>query len=195
MVISRISRGFTPGAELRHQYRSMPTTALSSLSALLERLGIRWVLIGAHAANRYRAATRLTHDIDLLLADSGGATRLRTALEVDGWQVRQADSVGELLRIRHPTLGVADVLIAGTDYQQEAIRRARRELIDDLTNVPVLTIEDVILHKLIAGRFQDMADVEAILVTRPHLDRGYLAAWFSYWSLNEEWQRIARDQA
>ena len=173
----------------------MSTTALSSLSALLERLAIRWVLIGAHAANRYRAAPRLTHDVDLLLAGSGGGTLLRDALEQAGWQVRQVDAAGELLRLRHAALGAVDVLIAGTDYQWEAIRRARVELIDGVSKVPVLTIEDVILHKLIAGRFQDLADIEAILTTRPSLDRTYLQGWLSYWSLIQEWQRIARDQA
>lgn len=169
-------------------------TSLSTLSALLARIGIRWVLIGAHAANRYRAATRLTHDIDLLLTDAGDGTQLRDGLERDGWQVQQVGA-GDLLRLRHPALGVADVLIAGTDYQQLAIQRARSELIDDVVNVPVLTIEDVILHKLIAGRFQDLADIEAILVTQPVLDRTYLTQWLGYWSLQDAWQRIAGEQS
>jgi hypothetical protein len=41
---------------------------------MLGGLGIRWVLIGALAANRYRASPCLTGDVDLLLADAGPAS-------------------------------------------------------------------------------------------------------------------------
>lgn len=54
----------------------------------------------------------------------------------------------------------------------------------------MLAIEDVLLHKLIAGRFQDLADVEAILAARPPLDRGYLMPWIAYWELQDAWTRI-----
>ncbi len=49
----------------------MERSALSALAALLREQRIRWVLIGALAANRYRASPRLTQDVDLLLADPG----------------------------------------------------------------------------------------------------------------------------
>ena len=110
----------------------MPTTARSALSALTEllrHLDIAWVLIDAHAANRYRDSARFTQDIDLLLADTGESReRLRAALEHAGWRVRRFDSDGELLRLQLPELGPADLLVAGTDYQQVAIRRARPRL-------------------------------------------------------------------
>ena len=177
----------------------MATTASSALGALkqlLQHLGIAWVLIGAHAANRYRNSARFTQDIDLLLANTGeNLTQLRVALEQAGWRVRQADSDGELLRLQHPALGSADLLVAGTDYQQVAIQRARHELVDATMHVPVLTVEDVLLHKLIAGRYQDLADIEAILATRPVLDRAYLSEWMAYWSLEADWRRVAGDFA
>lgn len=174
----------------------MATTVLSALTELLKHLGIAWVLIGAHAANRYRDNARFTQDVDLLLADSGASREtLRRALEQAGWRVRQADVHGELLRLEHPEFGRADLLIAGTDYQQLAIARARRERVDATLQAPVLTIEDVLVHKLIAGRFQDLADIESILATRPALDRAYLGEWLVYWSLEAAWQRVAGDFA
>lgn len=106
----------------------MERDALSALAALLRELGIRWVLIGALAANRYRASPRLTQDVDLLLADAGpGVEALESAARAAGWDVRRASPEGDLLRLRHPDHGIADLLIAGTDYQHEAIRRAREE--------------------------------------------------------------------
>jgi len=149
------------------------------------------VLIGALAANRYRGSPRLTQDVDLLLADAGaGLEALEEAARAAGWQVRRADPEGELLRLRHPEHGIADLLIAGTDYQQEAIRRAREEPLGNGERVPVLTAEDVILHKLIAGRTQDRADIEAILATGLSLDETYIERWARFWEVAEAWRAL-----
>jgi predicted nucleotidyltransferase len=166
-------------------------TALAELAAILRRLGIRWVLIGALAANRYRATTRLTQDVDLLLADSGpGLEELENAVRQAGWSVRRADPEGLLLRLRHPELGIADLVVAGTDYQQEAMQRAREEAFDERTTARVLTPEDVIIHKLIAGRTQDLADIEAILEAGVDLDEAYLEHWLRFWQIEAAWERL-----
>jgi hypothetical protein len=167
-------------------------TALSALAAVLDRLGIRWVLIGALAANRYRVSTRLTQDVDLLLADAGpGSMELERALTAAGWSVRQASPAGEVLRLRHLEHGAADLMIAGTRYQEEAIARARLEpLGGGPQRVLVLAPEDVIVHKLIAGRTQDLADVEAILAAKAPLDEAYVERWAAFWEVLELWQRL-----
>lgn len=171
----------------------MEGRALSALAALLGGLGIRWVLIGALAANRYRGSPRLTADVDLLLADAGpGLDALEAAAIASGWQVRRADPAGELLRLRHPEHGIADLLVAGTPYQDEAIRRARPEPLGEGDPIPVLTVEDVIVHKLIAGRSQDRADVESILATGVSFDEGYVERWARHWDLAEEWRALQR---
>lgn len=142
-------------------------TALSHLGKLLDGLSIRWVLIGALAANRYRSSPRLTNDVDLLLANAGESIDVLEATLVGaGWSVHRADRGGELLRLTHAVFGVADLLFAGTHYQDLAIQRALVEPIDDDEDAPVLTPEDVIVHKLIAGRYQDLADIDAILDTK-----------------------------
>lgn len=163
-------------------------TALSELGKVLDGLSIRWALIGALAANRYRSSPRLTQDVDLLLADTGpGLEALEAALGAAGWSVRRADESGELLRLTHPELGTADLLISGTDYQQQAIRRAATEKITDTDVVRVLTIEDVIVHKLIAGRHQDLADIDAILETGLRMDEAYIERWARHWDVLERW--------
>lgn len=80
--------------------------------------------------------------------------------------------------------------MAGTDYQQEAIRRARREPLGSGASAAVLTAEDVVVHELIAGRSQDRADVEAILATGIALDEGYIERWAEYWEVVEEWRAL-----
>lgn len=167
-------------------------TAVSVLAALFEQLSIQWALIGALAANRYRASPRLTQDVDVMLANTGpGLDVLESRLAGEGWMVRRADPAGELLRLRHSELGPVDILISGTDYQQLAIRRARPERIDagDVL-VPVLTVEDVIVHKLIAGRFQDLADIESILASGPVLDAEYVQRWAEFWEVSDHWATL-----
>jgi hypothetical protein len=170
-------------------------SALNNLATILQSLSIRWALIGALAANRYRASPRLTQDVDLLLADSGpGHSALEAALVAAGWSVRRASAEGDLLRLRHTVLGVADLLIAGTDYQQEALLRAREETLLNEQPVRVLTPEDVIVHKLIAGRSQDIADIEAILSAGVPLDENYIERWVQFWDVAELWSAL-RDPA
>lgn len=147
--------------------------------------------MGALAANRYRASPRLTQDVDLLLADAGpGLEPLEAAAREEGWEVRRASPEGELIRLRHPHLGIADLVIAGTDYQQEALRRAHEEPIGSGERVFVLSPEDVIIHKLIAGRTQDLADIEAILAAETPLDEPYVERWAEFWEVCDRWRNL-----
>jgi hypothetical protein len=165
--------------------------ALEALGRLLDGLGIRFVLIGALAANRYRITTRLTQDVDLLLAGVGaGLERLERELAAQGWVVRRAAPGGEILRLRHRDLGAADLIVAGTEYERVAIARAREELLAAGRAVLVLAPEDVIVLKLIAGRAQDMADIEAILAAKPSLDERHIEEWAQFWGVLDVWRRL-----
>lgn len=132
----------------------------------------------------------MTGDIDLLLAGVGQSlANLQAAFEASGWNVFRADAAGELLRLTHEKYGVADLIIAGTKYQQLALSRAIVESVHK-ESIKVLTVEDVIIHKLIAGRFQDLADIEAILDTEIRLDEAYLNEWIDYWQLQSTWTNV-----
>ncbi len=169
----------------------MERTALNALGGLLDGLGIRWVLIGALAANRYRTSPRHTEDVDLLLADTGpGLEELEAALRAAGWIPGRASPEGDLIRARHDELGVADLMIAGTEYQREAIRRARDEPIGEGATAAVITAEDVIIHKLIAGRSQDRADIDAILAAKVALDEDYIERWAQFWEVTDAWNAL-----
>lgn len=149
------------------------------------------MLIGALAANRYRASPRLTQDADLLLADTGaGLDALESVFRSAGWEIRRASPEGDLLRLRHPDHGIADLLMAGTEYQRVALDRAREEPLGNGESIRVLTAEDVIVHKLIAGRAQDLADIEAILIADVELDETYIDSWVAFWEVGERWRAL-----
>jgi len=165
--------------------------AVRDLGEHLGAMSIEWALFGAVAANRYRREVRLTGDVDLLLADHGGdLAALERSLAGAGWTTRRATPDGSVLRLRHPRLGAADLVLAETEYQRVALGRARAE--DDTTGgvVRYLAPEDVIIHKLIAARPRDLDDIENILDAAPELDESYLEEWAEAWEVAELWQRL-----
>jgi hypothetical protein len=90
-------------------------SALAEVGALLDGLGIRWAVFGALAANVYRAETRFTQDLDLLLHDPAAAIpSIEEALRATGWEVRRAIPDGTMLRARHADHG--DVAVVDHEH-------------------------------------------------------------------------------
>ena len=65
------------------------------------------------------------------------------------------------------------------DYQRVALERA----VDH-----VITVEDVIVHKLIAWRPRDRNDIASILEGEPTLDEAYIEQWASTWDVMDRWR-------
>jgi hypothetical protein len=160
-----------PGApDLKQALRPVPSyeRAVREVSRMLAAAGIRHALAGALAANAYRIRPRTTEDIAFLVggealeAHPGGFVTLRVpVIEFDGIAVDQVP-IGEALR----------VLEEGLD----------RAPVSD--GVPIASLETVVVMKLLAGRTQDLADVEAIAGSG--VDREFLRAAV---------QRLAPDRA
>ena len=79
---------------------------------------------------------------------------------------------------------VIDLLLADSEYLQTALSRRRQILLGDLL-VPILTVEDLILLKTLAGRLQDQADLEKISLRQDglHVDWTYVGEWKAKWGL------------
>jgi hypothetical protein len=169
-------------------------SALESLARILDGLGIEWMLFGALAANLYRAETRLTGDTDVLVA-SAERDGLDAALRSAGWEAFRATPDGSLLRVRHATFGIADLVFSGTDYERGAIGRSRREELAPGLIIRVPTPEDVVVFKLIAGRAKDLADIESVLDANRVLDEGYIEQWAAEWDVAERWRLLRSEHA
>jgi hypothetical protein len=162
----------------------MPEPSASSATEFQERLralGFEVVLIGALAAMRYRLTPRATTDIDFLaLSLTGLGLRLRE----QGFQVTETAEPNQepyVLFARGSGWSV-DVLRAETEYQRVAFDRA----VDG-----ALSVEDVIVHKLIAGRPRDADDIESILATGVALDQDYINRWAQEWAVIERWEKAS----
>ena len=161
-----------------------PLAWLSTLLPVLDAAGARWSLIGALAALRYRDSPRLTADIDLLVDPVEG---LSGAFAVAGFEAREIADTGEpphMLVVRSGPVR-ADILFARVEYQRVALGRA----VDH-----VLTVEDVIVHKLIAWRPRDQDDVLSILRAGHSLDEAYIERWAAEWDVSDRLQEAIRSR-
>jgi len=141
----------------------------------------------ALAAWKYVRATR---DIDLLVSIAGrDMEHLITELRAAGIRSKGTSPVASLgqltvvqLEYEPPETFMAlqvDLLLAKSDYHEQALRRQVSTRLPDLdVEIGVLACEDLILHKLLAGRIIDRADAAALLrANRESLDLGYLRQW------------------
>ena len=165
-------------------------TTLRDLAQALSPRGIDWAITGAVAANSYRDETRTTSDVDVLLTlASTPMTEVEASLQALGWTTTAALPEGWLLRMAHQGGRRIDIVATLTDYEDGALARAHRVEVNGLP-VKVMAVEDVIILKLIANRYRDIADVESILAAKPELDRDYLSQWFETFDLSDRFQSI-----
>lgn len=174
----------------------MLTRALKELlDDLFQDIDGDWALMGGHAANLYRREIRTTVDVDIVVPrvtvgtdEPLSSTARRLAAE--GWTVMAMPPGGWLLRVSHSEHGALDLVVAETEYQDVALARAAKSVVGEV-RVKTLAVEDVVIHKLIANRAKDDADVIDILKTGLDLDRGYLDHWLGEWDVAERFERLA----
>jgi len=165
---------------------------LAYFQARFARLGVEWCVAGAVAANAYRAP-RDTTDLDLIVQIS--ADRYATvakSLQADGWRVFRVSpgsDYPDVVRLEHDDHFPTDLLLVKTAYQGEALQRARTLS----SGVRILAPEDVIIHKLIAYRHRDRADVAEVLRSGAPLDEGYIERWAEEWGVLERWHEAVAE--
>lgn len=162
----------------------MYQTLLAKLGRALDSAGIPYMVIGGQAVLLH-GEPRLTRDIDITLGvDASELKRVRQAMEGIGLTPSVAD-VETFVRstnvfpVSDPATGLrVDLIFSFTPYESEAIRRAVGVVFDDVT-VRFASVEDLIIHKLVAGRARDIEDVAGLLARNPSLDEAYLTRWLA----------------
>ncbi len=164
----------------------MSLPLIGRLARALDALELPYMIIGGQAVLLY-GEPRLTRDVDITLGitpdDLGKVllvikeTRLRVLVEDPAAFVRQTWVLPALddesgLRV--------DFIFSWTPYERQAIERARSVVIEGRP-VRFAAVEDVILHKLLAGRAQDLEDIRTML-RKQSVDLEYIRQWSAAFS-------------
>jgi Uncharacterised nucleotidyltransferase len=164
---------------------SAVTDALNRVWAALEPLNLPMALMGGLAVAVWKHP-RNTRDVDILVdVRDGNLDELVEAMKRAGMRSKRQPPVllvgdQRVIQLLYSAPGTfldiqIDVLLADSAYQKEALTRATSAKLDGEREIAVLSCEDLIIHKLLAGRIIDSADVAALLrANRAGLDLAYL---------------------
>lgn len=179
--------------------------ALRRVWTALEPLEIPMAVMGGISVSAW-GHFRNTQDVDVLVGvekarfndvlDCVGRAGLRPKRRPVLFRIDQQDIAQLLYRPPDIELDIqVDLLLVSTNYQKAAIdRRVPTKLPGLDIPIAVLSCEDVILHKLIAGRMIDRADAAMLLrENRPQIDMVYLSDWIRRLSLRDEFAEIWRE--
>jgi hypothetical protein len=175
--------------------------ALNRVWAALAPLNLPMALMGGLAVAVWKHP-RNTRDVDVLVdLRDRNLDELVEAMERAGMRSKRQPpvlQVGDqrLIQLLYSAPGTfldvqIDVLLADNAYQKEALTHAKTVKLDGEHEIAVLSCEDLIIHKLLAGRIIDSADVAALLrANRAGLDRAYLKRWLGQLNLLTDLESI-----
>ncbi len=154
---------------------------LTTLARALEGRKIPYMLIGGQAVLLY-GEPRLTQDVDVTLGIE--TDRLDEVLDIIqqlGWSVLVEDVRAfvkkTLVLPCQNEAGIRiDFIFSFSPYERQAIQRAKRVTLGG-TGVVFAAVEDLIIHKIVAGRPRDLEDVAGILLKNPEMDQAYIQDW------------------
>ncbi len=143
-------------------------SVLSSLNDAFSRAGAKWYLFGAQAVVVY-GRPRATADIDvtIYLAD-GEIEPLLEELRRGGFSPRASDLAEFTARTRvvplaHVQTGTpVDIVLAGAGVELEFLANVRLIRFGGL-ELPVISPEDLLVTKILAGRPKDLEDARGVL--------------------------------
>jgi hypothetical protein len=150
-----------------------------------------YMIIGGQAVLLY-GTPRMTKDIDITLgAGIDDLDKIVDAVEAIDLQIIPRDfrsfvektfvlpTKDEETQIR------VDFILSFTPYERQAIGRAKPILLGE-TPVMFASVEDVIIHKVFAGRARDLEDVRSMSIKNPDLDRAYVRRWLKEFDRSTE---------
>jgi predicted nucleotidyltransferase len=144
---------------------------------------IRYAVIGGIALQRW-GDQRFTKDVDLSVAASlteGAAGLVR--LITERFPSRHSDPLDFARRTRMILITASngvdiDISLALPGYEDEMLARAIDYEIEAGKSIRLCSAEDLIIHKSVAGRPQDVTDIQGIVYRQGEkLDLDYVRSW------------------
>jgi hypothetical protein len=148
-----------------------PADLFAALAEALAAVGARWYLFGAQAALIW-GRPRLTADVDVTVRlEPEAPDALVRAFAQWGFRLRVDPGDDFVRRTRvlpfvfEPNGLPVDVVLAGPGLEELFLSRVIPVRVGSVT-VPVISPEDLIVTKILAGRPKDVEDVRGILLER-----------------------------
>jgi predicted nucleotidyltransferase len=160
---------------------------LVNLAKQFDRNSIPYMVIGGQAVLVY-GEPRLTRDIDITLGvDNSEYEKIFSICSIIGLKsavenVSQFVQKSNVLPLYDDTTHIrVDLIFSYMPYERQAMKRVKRILINEY-EVKYASMEDVIIHKIFAGRSRDIEDVKSILNKNSQYDRMYIVDWLKSFS-------------
>lgn len=168
---------------------------------ILERHHVPHMLIGGLGIIAW-GNPRLTVDVDWVIAlhERDFIKVLRemkqVGFEFDEDDVIRTLQISGVVRVSYRGI-MTDFIVGESEFEREAFQRRRRISFQE-RDVDVATPEDLVVYKVYAGRNQDLADIENILIRLagkldiPYIDRwiGWLTERFNNPAIEQRWATL-----
>lgn len=154
------------------------------LHSFFTRIGTPYAIIGGFAV-QWWGEPRLTKDIDLTAETPLDDPEQFILQIIDTFAPRIDDAVAfarrtRVILVRASNGCPVDISMGLPGYEEEVMQRAVDVELESGKKVRLCSPEDLIIHKAIAGRPQDVRDIEAIIYRqRQHLDVATIRRWLN----------------
>jgi hypothetical protein len=154
---------------------------LKELAQALDRARVPYMIFGGQAVLLY-GEPRLTRDIDVTLGVEPSQPGPVLAMIGELGLRILVDNVEDFLMqtfvlpAQHPSGVRIDFVFSLSQYEQQAIARARIVPLDGV-NVRFVSLEDLLVQKIVAGRPRDLDDARNVILKNPGFDRTYVEKW------------------
>ncbi len=169
---------------------------IKKIAFYLDKEKIPYMVIGGQAVLLY-GIPRLTRDIDITLGiDTDKFLLIKKVCKKLGLKIlpkKPKDFVKDtkVLPAEEPILKIRiDFIFSFTPYEKQSMKNTRKVLINNYS-VKFATCEDVIIHKMFAGRAVDLEDVKNILIkNKKKINLKYIRKWLVEFSVIPEQKHI-----
>lgn len=156
--------------------------AALELHEFLTRHAVPYAIIGGVAVQAW-GEPRLTIDLDLTVLTPPEGTEAFVRMILQQFAPRVSDPVEFARRTRVVLIQASngcnvDISLGIPGYEEEVIRRAMDHEVAPGKTVRLCSAEDLVIHKAVAGRPQDLADIEGIVYRQgERLEVEYIRRW------------------
>lgn len=161
--------------------------AIRDVNEYFTKQGIPYVLIGGIAL-QWWGEPRFTRDVDVTILVNSGDEKKVIKKILTCFSPRITDALEFALKNRICLVKTKDgyeidISLGIPGYEEEVIKRAVECKLEKGYAVKICSAEDLIIYKAVAGRHQDIGDIEGIILRQgKRLDMDYIRKWLNEFS-------------